>query len=451
MATTRRVGSRITPPTGVITYAYHPTTGNLATVSGPAGATLAFGYDGELVTDAVYGGPVAGTLHWTFDNRFRVVSETVNGGFAASFGYDADGLFTTAGALSLTPSAQTGLLTGTTLGSVTDSYGYNAHGDVTSYAAQFQSTPLLSVNTTRDVLGRIATKTETVEGTVHVYGYTYDLRGRLSDVTTDGVTSSHYELDANGNRLARITPTGTTSGTYDAQDRLLAYGTNVYTYGANGELASKTDSATAQTTLYEHNVVGSLTRVVLPGGPTIDYVTDGLGRRVGKKVNGTLAQGFVYRDLLRIAAETDGSGNVVSRFVYTARPNVPEYMVKAGATYRLVLDHLGSVRLVVNVTDGTIAQRMDYDEFGLVTLDTSPGFQPFGFAGGLYDPDTKLVRFGSRNYDATVGRWITKDPIGFRGGLGFYVYVGNDPVNLSDPAGLWPGNVALLTSKWVLR
>ncbi len=58
---------------------------------------------------------------------------------------------------------------------------------------------------------------------------------------------------------------------------------------------------------------------------------------------------------------------------------------------------------------------MDYDEFGNVTYDSNPGFQPFGFAGGLYNPETKLVRFGARDYDASTGRWMSKDPIGFEG------------------------------------
>src|SRR5205823_11330196 len=83
------------------------------------------------------------------------------------------------------------------------------------------------------------------------------------------------------------------------------------------------------------------------------------------------------------------------------------------------------------------SQRIDYDEFGKVIADTNPGFQPFGFAGGLYDTDTKLVRFGARDYDADVGRWTAKDPIGFDGGdQNLYRYVDNNPINLRDPAGL---------------
>jgi len=82
-----------------------------------------------------------------------------------------------------------------------------------------------------------------------------------------------------------------------------------------------------------------------------------------------------------------------------------------------------------------VTQRMDYDEFGNVLFDSNPGFQPFGFAGGLYDPNTKLLRFGSRDYDPEVGRWTTRDPIGHKGGLNLYAYVANEPVNNLDPFG----------------
>ena len=68
--------------------------------------------------------------------------------------------------------------------------------------------------------------------------------------------------------------------------------------------------------------------------------------------------------------------------------------------------------------------------------DTSPGFQPFGFQGGLYDPDTGLVEFGCRWYDAETGRWISKDPILLEGGWNVYAFCDNDPVNRTDPTGL---------------
>jgi RHS repeat-associated protein len=76
---------------------------------------------------------------------------------------------------------------------------------------------------------------------------------------------------------------------------------------------------------------------------------------------------------------------------------------------------------------------MDFDSFGQVIQDSNPGFQPFGFAGGLYDSDTKLVRFGARDYEAETGRWTAKDPIGFDGGdSNLFGYVTSDPVNWVD-------------------
>jgi len=228
--------------------------------------------------------------------------------------------------------------------------------------------------------------------------------------------------------------------TYDDQDRLLTYGGTTYTYTANGELATTTSGG--RVTSYSYDVLGNLLSVALPGGTQIAYVIDGQNRRIGKKVGGTLVQGFLYQNPLQPSVELDGSNNIVSRFVYGSRANAPEYMLKAGVTYRIISDHLGSPRFVVDVSTGAIAQRMDYDEFGNVLVDTNPGFQPFGFAGGLYDQDTQLTRFGARDYDAALGRWTSKDPVLFdptlvaSGDTNLYMYVLNDPINQSDPNGL---------------
>jgi RHS repeat-associated protein len=93
--------------------------------------------------------------------------------------------------------------------------------------------------------------------------------------------------------------------------------------------------------------------------------------------------------------------------------------------------------LVVDSVSGEVVQELSYDAFGRVLSDTNPGFQPFGYAGGLYDPETGLVRLGARDYDASVGRWTTKDPILFAGGGGnLYVYAANNPIGLIDPSGM---------------
>lgn len=73
-------------------------------------------------------------------------------------------------------------------------------------------------------------------------------------------------------------------------------------------------------------------------------------------------------------------------------------------------------KISFNLQTKEVVQELEYDDLGNQLKNTNPNFQPLGYAGGLYDVDTKLIRFGARDYDPTVGRWTTKDPIGFAGG-----------------------------------
>jgi RHS repeat-associated protein len=425
-----------TMPHGTLTYSYNASTGKVASIADPDGGSLAFTYNGALLTKTTWVGAITGNVGFTYDNDFRVTGVSINNANTIAFQYDADSLLTKAGDLTLSRNSQNGLLTGAVLGQVSDSLTYDAFGEVARYEASAGSTVLLAADYTYDKLGRITRKVETMGGVSDTFDYTYDQAGRLTEVDENGATAAVYAYDSNGNRLSHTKGATTTTATYDDQDRLVTYGGASFTYTANGELESKTEGAA--TTIYQYDVVGNLRQVTLPdGGRTIDYVIDAANRRVGKKIDGTLVQGFLYQDKLKPAVELDGSGAIVSRFVYATHVNVPDYMVKGGNTYRIITDHLGSPRLVVNTADGEIAQKMEYDEFGNVTSDSNPGFQPFGFAGGLYDRDTGLVRFGARDYDPEVGRWTAKDPILFAGGdTNLFGYVQNNPVNWIDKNGL---------------
>ena len=463
--------SKVVLPTGdgEITYAYD-SAGRLQTVTGPDPAGTAkprrmtYGYDGFLPLSTTWGcagappcpaGTVEGTVSREYDDSMRLVKQRVNGASEVTYGYDADDLLTTVTSgtalFEITRDPQKGgLVTATKLTNgaatpkITDTRTYDAFGDVATYEARYNDTTLLySVTYTRDGLGRITTKSETIakasgSGTdTYNWAYTYDTVGRLDTVTKNSVLVADYEYDANGNRIAG--PGLATAPVYDDQDRLITYGPATYVYAPNGELASKTVGST--TTTYAYDALGALRQASLPNAD-VQYVIDGTGRRVGRTVStvsppSVMRTGLLFDGALQPAASTDDVGNVTARYVQATQAITPDVMIGQTATYRVIGDRLGSVRLLVDIATGGIAQRLDYDEYGVVTADSAPGVQPFGFAGGVYDPVTGLVRFGVRDYDSSVGRWTRKDPVAFLAGdPNLYRYVNGNPVLMPDSNGL---------------
>jgi RHS repeat-associated protein len=449
---------------------YDPATGRLQSLAGPMGVGLSFSYNGPLLTDVTWSGLAPGmTLHRDYDNNFRVLDETAQG-IALFFDYDVDGLLqcvgttaqTTAqsaqgfgcpGGLGINFTPGTSLLHSTTFpfaapAPISETYTPNGFGETLHYKATAGTQNLYTTDFTRDALGRAATRGEALLNadtttSATSFMYTYDPAGRMTDVVAGDGTLVHYDYDANGNRLRRTVqgPGGSSQelGTYGVGDQLQSYAGRTYNFTASGVLHDVTDAN--GTTTYTYDALGNLREVALPGGQTIDYVIDGQNRRVGKLVGGQLVKGWLYGDRLRIVAELDldGQGNVTQtkRFGYGSKANVPDLMVlQDGTRYRILSDHLGSPRVVVAETGSVIVERMDYDEFGRVLGDMQPGLLPFGFAGGMYDPDTGLVRFGARDYDPQTGRWTAKDPLRFGGGdMNLYGYLQGDPTNATDPTG----------------
>ena len=261
--------------------------------------------------------------------------------------------------------------------------------------------------------------------------------GRLLTVTKDGALLEEYGYDANGTRNYEMNTLRGIAGrnfAYSDEDHLLAAGDTNYQYDLDGFLTTKTEGA--DVTTYDYSSRGELLRVNLPDGRSIEYVHDPLGRRIAKKVNGTVVKKYLWQGMTRLLAVYDNADNLLMRFDY-ADDRMPVAVAIEGVKYYLAYDQLGSLRVVAD-SAGNVLKRIDYDSFGNIIADTDEAFKiPIGFAGGLHDRDTGLVRFGFRDYDPDVGRWTAKDPIFFAGGdRDLYGYVLNDPVNSIDAFGL---------------
>lgn len=434
-------------------YTYDFYTGKVKTIVGPVKYSNELSYDSASYIGTQYVKDGAATL-WHFRTALHApylkpLTEQIFAGtvyLSIAYQYDADERLSQAGDLAITYRPTDGLLAETSIGNFKDFYGYNAYGEIQDYVGYSGSilspTTYYSENLTRDAIGRVVSKTEIIDGVSSTEGYDYDETGRLIEVERNGITVSEYDYDDNGNRNGGFTNiSDSISASLDDQDRMTAYGILDYAYNANGDLVSKTNSLTSEVTTYSYDVFGNLLSVDAPGtSGDVTYQIDGLNRRIGRELGASTIR-WVYDNRGRIVGELNASGDLSRRYVYASKRNIPDYFIEYpnSTKFRIYSDHIGSPRVVVRLSDGTIMQKMEHDEFGRVRADTNPGYTPFGFAGGIYDPVTGLVRFGARDYDPQTGRWTSKDPIRFAAGdTNLYGYVMNDPVNLIDPDGKCP-------------
>ncbi|MBK7584475.1 MAG: hypothetical protein IPI67_30255 [Myxococcales bacterium] len=474
----RRLTKATWPGGKLATLTYNPTTGLLTAIAGTSfttqigydsvarpnsvtrgGITTGFGYDGfgklpdRVSTTWATGGQKDVKL--TYDGYLRVKSESVNGGATVTFEHDADGLVTEASStnpsftLDLSNrSGQSGRLKKVKLGSLETEYGYDAtYGDLNNLTTTYSGSNRYGLTLTYDDLGRVATKTDATQGNPTPTTYSYDAAGRLRSASGKLQVAPTWDYDLNGNRT---TLSGSTVGTYDEQDRLKTWSVATpsvsYEYYPAGGRKQRTQGPAGQVTTYDYDDTGNLISVTLPNQNKIEYQLDGLGRRVTRKkiVGGQTVseERYLWAEGNRLLATLDGGGNLTAQFVYASGAHVPDLMLVFGAggsaasVYRILTDQVGSVRAVVR-SDGVVTQRISYDAWGKPTASAgNPNVRgPFGFAGGLWDDDTGLVHFGARDYDPEVGRWITKDPSLFDGGMNLYAYAFSDPVNLVDPSG----------------
>jgi RHS repeat-associated protein len=229
----------------------------------------------------------------------------------------------------------------------------------------------------------------------------------------------------------QLSSASTTSYAVNSSNELTPAGAVSYTYDDNGNLLSKTDST--GTTSYTWDFENRLTSVKKPDGTTVTFKYDPFGRRIQK--SGPLGTTNLLYDGSNLIAGADANGNIVGRYVHG--PGVDEPLaVYTGSTMAFYqADGLGSITSL-STPAGTLSDTLVYDSFGNLISSTGSFTQPFRYTGREFDVETGLYYYRARYYDPAAGRFLSEDPIRFNSGdVNFYGYVENNPINAADPDG----------------
>jgi RHS repeat-associated protein len=280
---------------------------------------------------------------------------------------------------------------------------------------------------TLDSAGNRTAKSDLYAGVTTNYGY--DAIYELLNAAQSGTTTENYTYDPVGNRLTDL---GSASWSYNTSNELSSRPSVSYTYDANGNTTTKTDST--GTTTYSWDFENRLSSVTLPGsGGTVSFKYDPFGRRIYKSSSGATSI-FTY-DGDNLVETVNASGGVVARYTQGASIDQPLAMLRGSTTSYYETDGLGSVSSLTDTT-GALAETYTYDSFGNTTNSSGSLTNFFRYTAREFDTETNLYFYRARYYDPQGGRFISEDPIGFDGGPNFYAYVKNSPVGKFDPTGL---------------
>jgi RHS repeat-associated protein len=275
--------------------------------------------------------------------------------------------------------------------------------------------------------------------------YDYDAAFRLSkevSYTAAGVAvrSIEYSYDLDGKRTRKVDNLGTHDYTYNAQGQLDTVGTDGYGYDADGRL--KTVTKTGQTLDLVHDTFDRLTQVT-NNGTTTQYLYDANGNRI-KEISGANTKNYlvapnVYDGLESTDLVTDGSGNVVSDYVYGGSEIIARLDAFGNPIYYLT-DDMGSVIGLVDAS-GNIQSRIIYDGFGNVISgdDGSSQGGDFRFQGQWLEGESGLYYMRARDYDAQAGLFLSRDPINVEEqeieAFNPYQFAYGNPFIYGDPTG----------------
>ncbi len=411
------------------------------------GTTVAFTYDalnrvqnglrGEAYaydnlgrrTLATYAGVAASA---TFDALGRTTSETVNG-VALSYLYDLAG--------------NRGRITWPD-GFIAD-YGYLPNNDLVGI---YENGGAIVAAYGYDDLGRRNIDWTGPGTPIAVQGYYYNDASQLSTLAhwPSWQTSSAYDHSWTFayNAAGQVKSRTISSATYDwsgsqttksygvnGLNQMTSVGATALNYTFRGNL--KNDGVRSYCTDLLNNLTsvwpGTIVCNSVTGTPTATLDYDPTGR-LWRMTTGGVTTTFLYAGAT-LVAELNASGTVLRRYV--PGPGVDEYPVwyegsGIGDRRYLMREAQGSVSAVVTGASGPRTANT-YDEYGVPAAGNVGRLQ---YTGQMWLPEVGLYHYKARAYSPTLGRFLQTDPIGYKGGLNWYAYTGNDPVNRSDTTGL---------------
>jgi RHS repeat-associated protein len=403
--------TQFTDRNGQITSYSYDALDRLTLVTYADTSTTSFVYDAaNRLTQAV--DSISGSISLTYDNLDRTTSETTAYG-SASYTYDDADRRT-----SMTVTGQPTInyshdnanrLTGITQGQTSVSYSYDAAGRRSSITLP--------------------------NGVVGDYGY--DVGSNLTSLTyrqgVNVIGNLTYEYNALrartkvGGSLARtISTPALPLGTYNAANQLVQRGTTTYTYDNNGNLLND------GTNTYSWDARSQLTSI--SGGASASFQYDSFGRRTGKTVNSQSSQ-YLY-DGSRVVQELSG-GVPTANMLLGLGVDERHSCSCSGSNSSFLTDVLGSA-LALTDSSGAVQTQYTYDAFGNTASSGAASSNSSQYTGREND-GTGLYYYRARYYSPALQRFISQDPIGFAGDdTNLYAYVGNNPINLSDPFGTNP-------------
>ncbi|WP_321372504.1 RHS repeat-associated core domain-containing protein [uncultured Desulfuromusa sp.] len=321
-------------------------------------------------------------------------------------------------------------------------YGYNENGWLSRIDTQNGTTIIQARDYQFDPSGNI-NQIGALAGTT---SYGYDDLYQLTSADhpdSSGLADEAYSYDQVGNRLTSSTTPG--SWSHNQNNELLDSSAATYTYDSNGNTTQKTEGG--QITRYQYNSRNRLSRVILADGRVADYSYDPFGRRIKKQV-GSIITWYLYADE-GVIGEYSNTGSWQKSYGW--QPNSlwgtdPLYMRDSTGLYYYHNDHLGTPQRLTNATTGEIVWSANYAAFGKATIDPlSTVENNLRFPGQYYDQETDLHYNWHRTYDPGTGRYTQVDPIGLMGGINFFDYTGDDPINYIDEMGLFRFSKAALS------